>query len=239
VADKLSVEEQIALILKKAESATPAEAEMLTERAATLMARFSIDEAMLDAKRSAGVKQTPVEKYILVEKGIYMKAWQSLAFTISYQMNVRVLWRDNYDKTATVIVMGFAGDIEQYEKMFKSLMLQAIVAMRAWWSSYPHRISGSVDYQARRGFLVGFGDGASTLLRKASVAALNAAKSDGVAGTDLVLVNRRNEVDAFVAKKHPKTRSARGVKVAGGGYGHGHDAGKNANVGQKRTALPR
>lgn len=239
MADKLTIEEQVALILRKAETATPEEAEMLTERAATLMARFSIDQAVMDSKRDAGTKQNPIEKYILVDKGIYLKAWQSLAFTVAPHMSVRVLWRDNWDKTGTVIVMGFPDDVAQYETMFRSLMLQAVVAMRQWWSTYPDRYSASADYQARRGFLVGFGDGAATLLHRAQVHAVEAAKSDGAVGTDLVLVNRRDEVDAFVDKKHPKTRRARGIQVGYGGYGDGHAAGKNANVGQKRTAVGR
>src|SRR5688572_5573226 len=72
--------DKITKLLAKAESTTPEEAEALTAKATELMMRWSIDEAVIEARRvGAGKVDQVVEKKIWVS-GIYWKANRDIAF---------------------------------------------------------------------------------------------------------------------------------------------------------------
>ena len=81
----------------------------------------------------------------------------------------RVLLKGNRER---VVVVGFESDVEQFAVLANSLHLQAIVAMRAWWKAMPFwEKDGLTQHEgnmAKRQFLVSFGQGAATRIKKAT-----------------------------------------------------------------------
>jgi Protein of unknown function (DUF2786) len=115
---------RIRALLAKAESTEFAEeAEALSGRAQELMAKYSIDHALLAAE--TGQAQTPAGRRIAVDNP-YEAPKASLLQTVAQANRCRVVWSR---ELGLVTVIGFAADLDAVELLFTSLLVQANTAM--------------------------------------------------------------------------------------------------------------
>lgn len=223
----------IAQLLAKAESTTPEEAEALTEHAERLMAKYMIDQAVIDDRRAkAGGASEKIVEFRFDFTGPYRGELLNLGSNVAFGLGtLRSLQSTARKQTFSAWIVGFESDVEQAKTLINSLQLQAAVAVRAWWKGErsEHVFESSyLQEKARRSFVFGFGNGAGIRIRE-SRNTIVAAESTGTA---LVLVDRRTKVDEHINQKY-QLRSSRGrTATAGGRAAHeGFAAGQQANTG--------
>jgi hypothetical protein len=116
--------ERVRALLAKAESTSfAAEAETYTAKAQELMARYSIDYALLSV--GEGTRDEPVGRRIGVENP-YEAAKVLLLDAVAGANRCRAIWSSSF---GFVTVLGFAADIDAVELLFTSLLVQATAAM--------------------------------------------------------------------------------------------------------------
>ena len=115
---------RIRALLAKAESTEFAEeAEALSARAQELMAKYSIDHALLAAE--TGRTEEPGGRRIAVDNP-YEAPKASLLQTVAQANRCRVVWSK---ELGLVTVIGFPADLDAVELLFTSLLVQANTAM--------------------------------------------------------------------------------------------------------------
>ncbi|MET7567783.1 DUF2786 domain-containing protein [Streptomyces sp. NPDC005492] len=112
-----------ALLAKAEATGFPEEAEALSAKAQELMARHSIDEALLDAQAPA--KDAPGACRIGVEAP-YEQAKAVLLDAVAGANHCRAVWNEAFGFST---VVGFEGDLEVVELLYTSLLVQATTAM--------------------------------------------------------------------------------------------------------------
>jgi hypothetical protein len=201
---------RIRALLAKAESTEfPEEAEALSARAQELMAKYSIDHALLAAQ--AGSKEEPGGRRIAVDNP-YEAPKATLLNTVAEANRCRAVWSKD---VGLVTVVGFPADLDAVELLFTSLLVQANAAMiRAGGKKDEHGRSRTRSF--RQSFLISYAIRIGERLAEAaghaeqeavaeqetarqSAAGAGSASSGG-AGTDLVpfLAARRAAVDDAV-----------------------------------------
>ena len=129
--------ERVRALLAKAESTTfPEEAEALTAKAQELMARHSIDEAMLEA--GPGASTSEVVGWRIGIDDPYADAKSILLDRIADANSCRAVWNKGLGFST---VFGLRGDLEMVELLFTSLLVQGTEAML--------RAGRSSDYSGR------------------------------------------------------------------------------------------
>jgi hypothetical protein len=115
---------KIRALLAKAESTEfPEEAEALSARAQELMAKYSIDQAVLAAQK--GRRDSPAGRRLPVDNP-YESPKASLLQTVAKANRCRTVWHKELGMSA---VVGFQADLEAVELLFTSLLVQANAAM--------------------------------------------------------------------------------------------------------------
>jgi hypothetical protein len=115
---------RIRALLAKAESTEFAEeAEALSGRAQEIMAKYSIDHALLAAE--SGRQEEPGGRRIAVDNP-YEAAKASLLQAVADANRCRVVW---LKELGLVTVIGFPADLDAVELLFTSLLVQANTAM--------------------------------------------------------------------------------------------------------------
>ena len=115
---------RIRALLAKAEATEFAEeAEALSARAQELMAKYSIDHALLAAE--SGQAEAPGGRRIAVDNP-YEAPKATLLQTVALANRCRVVWSK---EIGLVTVIGFPADIDAVELLFTSLLVQANTAM--------------------------------------------------------------------------------------------------------------
>ncbi|MFF3767159.1 DUF2786 domain-containing protein [Streptomyces sp. NPDC001922] len=117
---------RIRALLAKAEATDyPEEAEALTGKAQQLMARHSIDEALLAAGAGAGPEGAPEAVRIGVDRP-YESTGAMLLDAVAEANRCRAVWNEDLGFST---VVGFATDLESVELLYTSLLVQATAAM--------------------------------------------------------------------------------------------------------------
>ncbi|QKN87754.1 hypothetical protein IXEL_54 [Microbacterium phage Ixel] len=232
----------IAQMLAKAESTTPEEAEALTQAAQKMMAKYLIDQAVIDERRAKkGQESEKIIEQPLYFKGAFRGELLNLAWNVVRNLgDLRGMQNTGYDKGKTFVIwlVGFESDVKQAEVLINSLQLQAAVAVRAWWKENKDNYSWDSAYnqeKARRAFVQGFGTGVGAKLREAKQEAMSTVKT----GTELVLVARAEKVQSHMDSKKLGKGRARTATAGGAANGQGYAAGKNANTGSKAVSQGR
>ncbi|MEP6650031.1 MAG: DUF2786 domain-containing protein [Lapillicoccus sp.] len=141
---------RVRALLAKAESTTfEAEAETFTAGAQALMARHSIDAAMLAAGRGAG--GGPQARRIGIDRP-YEAPKVLLLDVVANANRCRSIWSK---ELGFVTLVGFESDLEAAETIFTSLLVQANHAMRAH-GSRSTRFGQSRTRAFRNSFLMAF-----------------------------------------------------------------------------------
>ncbi|MEH0843359.1 DUF2786 domain-containing protein [Micromonospora sp. CPCC 205711] len=116
--------DRVRALLAKAESTTfPAEAEALTGKAQELIARHSLDRALVEASAERPDQPGGVR---LGTEAPYAGAKALLVQEVAAANRCEAVWSDDL---GFATVLGFAGDLEAVELLYTSLLLQATTAM--------------------------------------------------------------------------------------------------------------
>jgi hypothetical protein len=212
---------KVRALLAKAESTSfPAEAEALTAKAHELMARYSIEHAVLDSAEAA----VGVHKRTITIAAPYAKARFHLFGQIARACNCRALWQPG---PGVATIFGFPADLDATEVLYTSLLLQATAAMTA---SSPRGGSPSRTAAFRRAFLYAFSARIGQRLEAARQAAVDdAARSHGPELLP-VLASRDEAVEAALADAFPNARPMSVSFSNARGYRAGIDAADRATL---------
>jgi hypothetical protein len=212
--------DRVRALLAKAESSTyPAEAETYTAKAQELIARYSLDEALL-AARAGAVEVTPFARRIGVDHP-YEGEKAALLHAVAQANRCHTVWSP---ELGFATVFGFDADIDAVDLLHTSLLVQAHRAMAQ--AEPPGGKAGRARLRAfRQSFLVAFAVRIGERLAGAAQAALadatRAAQEDAAAGgkaaagADLlpVLASRDEHVREVMHRAFPRTVRGRGSRV--------------------------
>jgi hypothetical protein len=207
---------RIRALLAKAEATEFAEeAEALSARAQELMAKYSIDHALLAAE--SGQDETPGGRRIAVDNP-YEAPKATLLQTVAQANRCRVVWSKD---VGLVTVIGFPADLDAVELLFTSLLVQANTAMlRAGGKQDAYGRSRTRAF--RTSFLVSYairiGERLSEAAEHAEREAVAEQHDDAAgrgSGTDLVpfLAARHQAVDDAMAEMFAATKLTRSRAV--------------------------
>ncbi|MCG8966134.1 DUF2786 domain-containing protein [Streptomyces sp. CL12-4] len=216
-----------ALLAKAEATGYPQEAEALSAKAQELMARHSVDEALLSAH--APSPDAPGACRIGVEPP-YEQAKAVLLDAVAAANHCRAVWNEAFGFST---VVGFEADLEAVELLYTSLLVQAETAMTK--AEAAQRAGGRKRTKTfRQSFLVAYAHRAGTRLR--AVAERTAAET-GAADADLlpVLASREVAVTDRLERMFPETTTTRlrGADDAAG-WTEGTRAADRAQVGRRR-----
>ena len=217
---------RIRALLAKAESTEfEQEAEALSARAQELMAKYSIDHALLAVR--AGNKEEPGGRRVAVDNP-YEGPKTTLLNTVAEANRCRVIWSQD---VGLATVVGFPADLEAVELLFTSLLVQANSAMmRA--GGKKDQVGRSRTRAFRQSFLVSYSirigerlAEAATQAEQEALAEQSAGGDGGAgpagAGTDLVpflaarLVAVDDAVDGLFGGRLKKGRASRVTDAEG------------------------
>ncbi|MEV5883680.1 DUF2786 domain-containing protein [Streptomyces sp. NPDC052020] len=227
-----------ALLAKAEATAYPEEAEALSAKAQELMARYSIDAALLSARAAA--PDTPGACRIGVEPP-YEQAKAVLLDAVADANHCRAVWNEPLGFST---VVGFEADLEAVELLYTSLLVQAEAAMTR--AEAGQRAGGRKRTKSfRQSFLAAYAHRAGTRLRAAGQAAVKAAAGEQASGpagpaADLLpaLASREAAVTDRLERMFPETTTTRlrGVSDAAG-WTEGTRAADRARL-RSRPPLP-
>lgn len=217
-------------LLDKAEASTfEEESSALFAKAAELMGRYRITEAMIDAGRRPVDRGKIIKRNILLGSGPYVRARLDLLNNVSEASCCRLVTSTGWDgRVGTVI--GHKTDVSAVDVLYTSLMIQATVAMNA--EIVP---VGENTLSFRRSFLFGFSGRVAERLREANRIVTDEIESDSSDSVALVLVDRKKAVDEDVFRRYGRLRSlSRSASLGGAGVGAGRAAGGQADLAGSR-----
>jgi hypothetical protein len=190
---------RVRALLAKAESTNfPAEAETFTSGAQALMARHSIDHAMLAATGRAAA-DSPGGRRIGIDNP-YEAAKTSLLTAVASANRCRTVW-SRYLGFSTVI--GFPTDVDAVELLFTSLLVQATTAMTQAGKRTDH-YGRSRTRGFRQAFLLSYAQRIGERLSQATASETEqAAAEPGSSNLLPILAARDDAVDEAVSAIFP------------------------------------
>ncbi|MFI8875223.1 DUF2786 domain-containing protein [Streptomyces sp. NPDC055243] len=219
-----------ALLAKAEATGFPEEAEALTAKAQELMARHTIDEALLASRTHA--KDTPGACRIGVDAP-YETAKAILLDAVASANRCRAVWNEAYGFST---VVGFEPDLEVVELLHTSLLVQGTAAMTR--AEAGQRAGGRKRTKTfRQAFLLAY---ANRLGARLAAAAEDVTAESPEAGELLpVLAARDVAVTAQAERMFPETSTTR-VRGATDleGWTHGTAAANEAQMPPPRRPLP-
>lgn len=221
---------RIRALLAKAESTDfPEEAEALTAKAQSLMARHAIDAAVLG--RRSGAPATAVRARRMHLDDPHVEAKAAVAQAVGSANGVRVVL---HPALGLATLVGAADDLDLVELMVTSLLVQAGRAMAVAAGTGGAR-TRSTAY--RRGFLYAFAQRIGERLTAACDRATAEATATYGASLVPVLAERERAVDAAVSELFPRLRRRGGRTVDPAGWHAGRQAADDAELGTGRRRL--
>jgi hypothetical protein len=228
--------ERVRKLLAKAEdpACTPAEAEALNDKAAELIAKYGVDQALLAA---ASPGADPVGDRVISIHPPYALDKAGLLGAVAFALRCRSVRRkewigDSY--SYGMHLFGCESDLERTELLFTSLLVQASYGLAA--AAVP---AWEPLATFRRSWLAGFTQAVGRRLRDAEHRATAAADQSGPeTSMALVLADRGDRVAQRVAEVYPRLGSAGPRRLMGSGAGAGYVAGQRADLGGTRLARP-
>ncbi len=234
--DKL---EKIRKILAKAEHAScpPHEAEALNEMAATLIAKYGVDMALL-AERMPESRRIVGDRVIAVDAP-YARDKCNLLASVALALRCRCVQRHRSGLTDepewSLHLFGHEADLDRVELLYTSLLVQTAIGLVRDARTAPP----GEDLRAfRRSWLAGFAQAVGSRLREAELRAEHSAQHTADAGAGrsvaLVLADRTAEVDAAMNERYPRLGTGRRRQLSGSGFGRGRASGAQADLSSRR-----
>jgi hypothetical protein len=238
---------KVAKLLRLAEhpNTGQAERENATAQAAALMEKYMLDELMVARETGQVVPDKLIRKSYRY-KGVYTAADAQLVWKLSSALGMKAIRTKLGSSEIIMNVMGFEKDFERFDTLLASAMLQRAAATTMHISGIGERwgwYTASEKYNIKRSFGIGFADGLGEKVREASHQVQQDVVRERGSGAELMLVDRRKQVDTYYKSLYPGAGKAKPVKTVSS-YHAGHRAGRSADVGGtriggSRTALPR
>ncbi|RAK35267.1 uncharacterized protein DUF2786 [Actinoplanes lutulentus] len=201
---------------------TPGEAEAFTEKAAELIAKYGVDQAMLAVGDPAA---DPIGDRVVTIDPPYARDKAGLLAAVASPLRCRVVHLERRG-LARSHLFGHAADLERVELLFTSLLVQAAHGLSA--SPVPF---GESPAAYRRSWLVGYSQAVSARLWSAEK---NAAAE--TPGAELVLVDRTDLVELKRDETYPKLAKLPPRRLQGSGRIRGYRAGQEAHLGSAEVS---
>lgn len=225
---------KIRALLAKAEATNfPEEAETYTAKAMELISKWGIDQSLLEAKTKTS---TIVDRKFQVVAP-FARDKVTFLFVVVSALGGRAVWLKNRANKGFQELHVFATetDMNRIDMLFTSLLVQCSSAM-----NHAVSVSWEARHQPRKfksDFLYGFSNEVGYRLGQAEKKATREAETTAAAqgtSTALVLKSKKEKIDDRVDEVYRSlTNARRSNRIVGGGYGHGLDAGKRADIGGK------
>jgi len=198
---------RLRVLLTKAESfrqrGEDGSADAALNLAQGIMARYSIDQALLDASVDrADEARDDFVRFELTFTGIYrtifMQTFHHIvaAFGTLFPINVP----NQVPGTDGLLVLGYASDVEHVKILLASLRVQLDAALARFWRENAKlyaRETAMRKFKARREFIYSFGVGVAERIAHARAVALRDS-SGSRPGTELAVVDRKTRLDRYV-----------------------------------------
>lgn len=203
----------------------PEAAETYSEKAMALLAKYGIDAALL-AEKDPSRKSKVTYRDIRLE-GRYLLDQSILANGLGKAMRLELirLGSKKNTKFTDVRVFGYEADLERFEMLLTSLLLQAIRGVLA--AQTPSHVP-TVTY--RKGWLSGF---AARVVQRVEEIERKATQEAGN-GTDIVLYDRSKDVTRAFREMYPRVSTGKRVARSKHGRAEGKAAADKADLGQQR-----
>lgn len=219
---------RVRAILAKAEdpAASPEESTTYFAKAAELMAKYGIEQAMLSAAKPVADK--PSNRLIVIE-GAYGKDRQQLLAFIGTALGAETVYTRVFeaDKVVNAVdLFAFQSDLDRIEVLYTSLLLQAFNGMK-----HGSPRSGESTTSYRKTWLSGFSSAVYHRLKQAEDAAKSNHETQSGDSVALVLADRKSRVIAERNRKYKKLSKMPKRKLSGSGWSEGSAAGKRADLG--------
>lgn len=220
-------------LLDKAEATTfEAEQEALFAKAAELMARYRITEAMLDSTRPVVGRGKLVERDVNLGAGTYVRARLELLSTVGRTSCCEVLTSVGWDGRVGHII-GYETDVASVELLYTSLLVQGTAAMQR--EKTP---AGQSAVKFRRAFLFAFARQVGERLHEANRVIQDQVQAEsGSESVALVLADRRTKAKEETFRRYGKVRSLAGASplASADGARAGRAAGATADINSGRN----
>lgn len=222
---------RVRALLAKAEATEfPDEAEALSGKAQELMAKFSLDHALLDAGPDLELPDDSGARRIWVETP-YVTAKAQLVGVVADANGCRTVTQD---QLAVVTIVGADLDLQLTELLATSLLVQANRAMLASGKHYGIR-GESRTRSFRQSFLMAYAQRIGERLQATAEKARSAVPEADQDRLLPVLSRREEQVDALFTKLFPETVTRRTRITNGAGWHAGLSA---ADLAQLDTHRP-
>jgi hypothetical protein len=207
---------RVRALLAKAESTGfPEEAEALSAKAQHLMARHSIDAALLDADAADGGQGGPGARRFGVDRP-YEGAKALLLDAVAAANRCQSVWSADFGFST---VVGHAPDLDAVDLLYTSLLVQADRALQHG------RTSRSRDF--RESFLLAY---ASRIRARLTAATQEETAAEQAPGLLPVLASRALAVEDTTRRLFPTTTTSRLRARDAEGWQHGESAADRANL---------
>ncbi|MCX5236209.1 DUF2786 domain-containing protein [Streptomyces prunicolor] len=226
---------KIRALLAKAEdpATTPQEAEVYFNKAAELMAKYGIEQAMLaDADPEL---DRPGDRMIVIQ-GNYASDRIYLLGYITDALNCHGVTVAKSRGRTEVHLFGYESDLDRVELLFTSLLLQMFNGMRHGRPAY-----GESTVTYRKSWIAGFILTIYKRLQEIEARARQEAPATASGrSAELVVADRKTMVMARFNAAYPDARSnGRTANRRGTGFRSGEEAARRADLGQTRVGQQR
>ncbi|MFE0177644.1 DUF2786 domain-containing protein [Streptomyces sp. NPDC059002] len=221
-----------ALLAKAEDPSTPeAEAELARKRAFEMMAKYGVEQAMLNDGNPTS--DASADRQIVLDNPWAMERVR-LINRIARALGCQLihLGRDGGGPARRVHIFGYESDLQRVELLYTSLLLQMNSGLAA---QYVPVSSGARAW--RRSWLLGFIDRVGRRIEEAERGAQEEARSETSAtgrSTALVLADRKAVVERSYRDAYPRARKGGSTTMTGNGFGAGWTAGGRADIGGRR-----
>ncbi|MGW7686718.1 DUF2786 domain-containing protein [Kribbella sp. NPDC054772] len=215
-------------LLAKAEATEfPEEAEALSGKAQELMAKFSLDSALLEAE--VEIPDDSAGRRVWVETP-YVSAKAQLVGAVAAANRCRTVVIEDL---AVVTIVGAELDLQHTEILSTSLLVQANRAMLAAGKHFGHR-GESRTRSFRQSFLMAYAQRIGERLEQTAAAAEAAVPAADAGRLLPVLARREEHVDALFTQLFPNTTTRRTRITNGAGWHAGLTAADQAQLEARR-----
>lgn len=230
-------EDTIRKLLAKAErTENEHEAAAFFAKAEELMIKWGIENVTTEEAKSEKIEVRQFRVY-----DPYTKAQVNLAAAVARGFNCRVFYSDSYTNRkgeykqyvvgATVTVVGFSGDVTQFDLLFNALNVHMPLALKDYMRSPEAKASWSSRHVQTNSFYSGFVNKVSSRLQE-RVRVVKEEVAPTGSSTALVLLDRKAQVDEYMSENF-NLRQGRATRrqTDSRAYGAGSVAGSSANLG--------
>jgi len=218
--------QRVRALLAKAESTDfPDEAETFTKKAQALIARYAIDQAMLDHGSGHGPPGA-IGRRVLIDDP-YAKAKSVLLGVVAQANRCTTVWQPGL---ALSTVFGQPSDLDVVELLFSSLLTQATRAMVV---AERELDLTSRERSFRHSFWVAFAGRIGERLREATAEATEEASAQHGRDVLPVLANRTGVAEAARSEVFPEVRTGTIRSSNALGWHRGRQAANEADIGRK------